>query len=641
MALVLRDRVRETTSTTGTGTYTLGGAVTGYEAFSAVGDGNTTYYACTDGTNWEVGLGTYTASGTTLARTTILQSSNSDAAVNWGAGNKDIFVTQPSEKAAYLDASGNLNAPNDLVVVGDLTVDTNTLYVDSTNNRVGIKTTSPSAALHILDTSTPQAKIAYDSNRYMNVEHATIYNVSGAAQSNNLKFATRGNSGNNNITFFTGGTDASGTSESERLRITSAGNLQVGATSGRGGAATGHLFKMPSGDVYFEIMGSTTSANTDILFSDGTGGSYGVVGYDHTNDALRFFTNSAEVMKIDSSGTVYFKDGGSSNPGIRFLNDTDLGIFRPSANTIAFTNGGSESARIDSARNLLVGTTDTALYNNSTTGTGFHVAPSGWIETAATGTNAIFNKLASDGTIAEFRKDGSVVGSIGTTSSDLTIASSATNHSGLRFAIDKLLPLRDGALSDGQIDFGQSTERFKDLYLSSGIYAGSGFGSNGQVLTSNGTTATWQDAGGGFTSGTLMLFQQTAAPTGWTKQTTHNDKALRVVSGTAGSGGSSAFSTALGTPTVSGSVSISGNISNTTLSVNQIPSHSHSYNKHDNNATGGNHTHNGPNDNGNINTANTGGGGAHNHGHNLSGSLSSATAGINVQYVDLIIASKD
>jgi len=639
MALVLRDRVRETTSTTGTGTYTLGGAVTGYEAFSAVGDGNTTYYACTDGTNWEVGLGTYTASGTTLARTTILQSSNSDAAVNWGAGNKDIFVTQPSEKAAYLDASGNLNAPNDLVVVGDLTVDTNTLYVDSTNNRVGIKTTSPSAALHILDTSTPQAKIAYDSNRYMNVEHATIYNVSGAAQSNNLKFATRGNSGNNNITFFTGGTDASGTSESERLRITSAGNLQVGATSGRGGAATGHLFKMPSGDVYFEIMGSTTSANTDILFSDGTGGSYGVVGYDHTNDALRFFTNSAEVMKIDSSGTVYFKDGGSSNPGIRFLNDTDLGIFRPSANTIAFTNGGSESARIDSARNLLVGTTDTALYNNSTTGTGFHVAPSGWIETAATGTNAIFNKLASDGTIAEFRKDGSVVGSIGTTSSDLTIASSATNHSGLRFAIDKLLPLRDGALSDGQIDFGQSTERFKDLYLSSGIYAGSGFGSNGQVLTSNGTTATWQDAGGGFTSGTLMLFQQTAAPTGWTKQTTHNDKALRVVSGTAGSGGSSAFSTALGTPTVSGSVSISGNIGNTTLSTSQIPSHSHTYQT---NVDSGSGPYSAPQRGSTTaNTGSTGGGGAHNHGHNMSGSLSSATAGINVQYVDLIIASKD
>ena len=73
MALVLRDRVKETSTTTGTGTYTLAGAVTGFEAFSSVGNGNTTYYACTDGTDFEVGIGTYTASGTTLARTTILQ----------------------------------------------------------------------------------------------------------------------------------------------------------------------------------------------------------------------------------------------------------------------------------------------------------------------------------------------------------------------------------------------------------------------------------------------------------------------------------------------------------------------------------------------------------------------------------------
>jgi hypothetical protein len=149
--------------------------------------------------------------------------------------------------------------------------------------------------------------------------------------------------------------------------------------------------------------------------------------------------------------------------------------------------------------------------------------------------------------------------------------------------------------------------------------------------------------GGGFTSGTLMLFQQTAAPTGWTKQTTHNDKALRVVSGTAGSGGSTAFTTALGTPAVSGSVSVSGNISNTTLSTAQIPSHSHSYrivgSNNNTNATWGNNpaTYRWNN----SNTGNAGGGGSHNHGHNFSGSLSSATTAINVQYVDLIIASKD
>jgi len=127
MALVLADRVKETTTTTGTGTYTLAGAQTGFESFSAVGNGNTTYYCCTDGTDFEVGIGTYTASGTTLARTTILQSSNSDAAVNWSAGSRDIFVTQPAEKAVFLDGSGDVTLGNDLTVTGDLFVNGGTI----------------------------------------------------------------------------------------------------------------------------------------------------------------------------------------------------------------------------------------------------------------------------------------------------------------------------------------------------------------------------------------------------------------------------------------------------------------------------------------------------------------------------------
>ena len=75
MALVIKDRVKETTTTTGTGTYTLAGAVTGFETFTTnLSNSDTTYYCCTDGTNFEVGLGTFTSSGTTLARTTILAS---------------------------------------------------------------------------------------------------------------------------------------------------------------------------------------------------------------------------------------------------------------------------------------------------------------------------------------------------------------------------------------------------------------------------------------------------------------------------------------------------------------------------------------------------------------------------------------
>lgn len=118
MALVVADRVKETTTTTGTGTYTLAGAVDGFQSFSAIGNGNTCYYACTDGTDYEVGVGTFTLSGTTLARTTILESSNSDAAVNWGAGEKDIFVTLPASKAVFEDASNNVAVGNNITVGG-------------------------------------------------------------------------------------------------------------------------------------------------------------------------------------------------------------------------------------------------------------------------------------------------------------------------------------------------------------------------------------------------------------------------------------------------------------------------------------------------------------------------------------------
>ena len=93
MALVVNDRVKETSTTTGTGTFTLDGAVTGFETFSsAIGNTNTTYYAIAlqGGAEFEVGLGTVAAG--TLARTTIISSSNSDSAVDFSAGKKMYFV---------------------------------------------------------------------------------------------------------------------------------------------------------------------------------------------------------------------------------------------------------------------------------------------------------------------------------------------------------------------------------------------------------------------------------------------------------------------------------------------------------------------------------------------------------------------
>lgn len=164
MALVVKDRVKETTTTTGTGTVTLAGAVTGFQTFTAVlSDGDTTYYCIVhrDTAEFEVGLGTFTASGTTLARTTILESSNSGNAVNFTSGTKDVFITYPAEKSVYLDASdvlsvgnistsGYLRGPSTftidpathgdntgtLVIAGNLQVDGTTTTVNSTNMTV-------------------------------------------------------------------------------------------------------------------------------------------------------------------------------------------------------------------------------------------------------------------------------------------------------------------------------------------------------------------------------------------------------------------------------------------------------------------------------------------------------------------------
>ena len=111
MALVLKDRVKETTTTTGTGAITLAGAVSNFQTFTSVlSNADTTYYAIIDDTNneFEVGLGTFASSGTTLTRTTILESSNSGSAVNLGTGTKQVFMTYPAEKSVFLDANNHV-----------------------------------------------------------------------------------------------------------------------------------------------------------------------------------------------------------------------------------------------------------------------------------------------------------------------------------------------------------------------------------------------------------------------------------------------------------------------------------------------------------------------------------------------------
>lgn len=231
MPLVVADRVRETTTTTGQGTITLAGAVTGFQSFSVIGNGNTTYYTIAGQGNseWEVGIGTYTASGTTLSRDTVLASSaGAPTKTNFGVGTKDVFVTYPAGKSVYEDANNDVALPANLSVDGNTTLgnasgdsvtfnaatastpnglnfDANTLVIDAANNRIGVGTTAPRTDLELYQASTAPALTLERGTTAM-----TVNDVYGS------------------IEFY--GNDSSGNASGVRARIQAIANDTLGAT---------------------------------------------------------------------------------------------------------------------------------------------------------------------------------------------------------------------------------------------------------------------------------------------------------------------------------------------------------------------------------------------------------------------------
>ena len=344
MAFAVADRVRETTTTTGTGTLDLDGAVSGFRTFvSGIGDGNVTYYAIVHRTSaeFEIGIGTVTdASTDTLSRTTVLSSSNSNSAVTFSAGTKDVFCTQPASKAVFEDNNADVTLPDDLILGSDSAVlkfgadsDTTLTHTDGTGLTLNStnKLTFGDAASFVQQSSNGVLRI--DGEATIDLNASTAVTVS-----NDLKLdsdsAVLGFGADNDITL----THAADTG------LTLNGTFAATSVTANSGVVVDNItidgteIDLSSGDLTLDVAGDI------ILDADGAN----VTVKDGGTTTLDIVSNGTTDVTLDApgdiildadGGDVFFKDGGTT---FGSATNTSGNLIIKSGTTTALTFSGAD-----------------------------------------------------------------------------------------------------------------------------------------------------------------------------------------------------------------------------------------------------------------------------------------------------------
>ena len=344
MAFAVADRVRETTTTTGTGTLDLAGAVSGFRTFvSGIGDGNVTYYAIVHRTaaEFEIGIGTVTdASTDTLSRTTVLSSSNSNSAVSFSAGTKDVFCTQPASKAVFEDNNADVTLPDDLILGSDSAVlkfgadsDTTLTHTDGTGLTLNStnKLTFGDAASFVQQSSNGVLRI--DGEATIDLNASTAVTVS-----NDLKLdsdsAVLGFGADNDITL----THAADTG------LTLNGTFAATSVTANSGVVVDNItidgteIDLSSGDLTLDVAGDI------ILDADGAN----VTVKDGGTTTLDIVSNGTTDVTLDApgdiildadGGDVFFKDGGTT---FGSATNTSGNLIIKSGTTTALTFSGAD-----------------------------------------------------------------------------------------------------------------------------------------------------------------------------------------------------------------------------------------------------------------------------------------------------------
>ncbi len=357
MPLVLADRVRETTTTTGTGTITLAGAATGFQSFSVIGNGNTTYYTIAgQGTSeWEIGIGTYTASGTTLSRDTVLASSaGAPNKTNFSAGTKDVFVTYTAARSVNVDGT-SIDTFGLGAAQGDI------LYASGTDNFV-LLNKNATATRYLANTGTtnnPQ----WDQINLSNGVTNTLPVVNGGTGQTTYTDGQLliGNSTGNTLTksTLTAGSGITITNGAGSITIASAGGSGT-VTSVSAGAGMSFTTITTSGSF---VMGTpSTITNTSTNTASGTSHNHALTGeLVETTSGSPLYYGARAWVKFNGTGTVAIN--GSVN--VSSITDNGTGQYTVNFSTAMAddTYALSGQACFPSAHQGLLGQNSTLQYD--------------------------------------------------------------------------------------------------------------------------------------------------------------------------------------------------------------------------------------------------------------------------------------
>ena len=347
MALVLNDRVRETSTTIGTTAMALGGAVDGFQTFAAgIGNSNTCYYAISlrGGSEFETGFGTLDGSSANLTRTTVFQSSNSDSAVSFSAGTKDVFVTLPASKAVFEDNGSDVTLPDDLILGSDAAI-------------LKFGADSDVTLTHVADTglllNSTMALQFNDASQFINAPSATILDIN-ATDEIELNATLIDINGNLEIS---GTTAQVGVSTSTAKDIFNAGlSIKNGATS----AGFLEIFEdSDNGTNKVTLIGPAATADVTLTLPSATDTLVGKA----TTDTLTNKTLTTPVLTTPiANAGVQLKNGATSAGFLEFFEDSDNGTNK--VTLIGPASTADVTLTLPAATDTLIGKATTDTFTN-------------------------------------------------------------------------------------------------------------------------------------------------------------------------------------------------------------------------------------------------------------------------------------